>query len=435
MKNKYRWVIGGMLILSSILNYVDRAALPIVAPLVSKDLGLNPAQLGTIFSAFFLGYAVFCFIGGQAVDRFGPKRVYGWTMALWSLFCGATAIVTGFGQLLVFRVLFGAGEGPMGTVTNKMVSNWFPREEVGLMMGLAPTGGNMLGAAITGPLIGYVALTFGWRASFVIVMMTGFAWVVAWRLLATEKPADHRRVSPAELSLIQAGRPGGAALPTGAVLPLARYLRSPTVIAIGISFFASNYVLYFFLNWMPSYLVDVRHLNIKTMSILTVIPWAVSLVGCVLGGVISDQIILRGGRPLFARKIVIVVGLAAGAVCLALGTLVQTTTMAIVLIALAIVFIITIPAACWALLQETIPANRMGGVGGYVHFLANLSGIIGPAITGFIIQYGGGYNSSFLLAGAVSVVGALVVIIFVRERSDLAALGGSSTVLGSSERH
>ena len=101
-------------------------------------------------------------------------------MALWSLFCGATAIVTGFGQLLFFRVLFGAGEGPMGSTTNKTVHNWFPREEVGLVMGLTSTGGNMIGAAIAGPVVGFIAVAFGWRVSFVIIMLIGFIWVAAW---------------------------------------------------------------------------------------------------------------------------------------------------------------------------------------------------------------------------------------------------------------
>jgi MFS family permease len=422
MLKNYRWVVGALLVMASALNYIDRSALPIVAPLVSKDLHLNAAQLGTVFSAFFLGYAVFCFIGGQAADRFGPKRVYACTMALWSLFCGATSIVTGFGQLLFFRVLFGAGEGPMGSTTNKTVHNWFPREEVGLVMGLTSTGGNMIGAAIAGPVVGFIAVAFGWRVSFVIIMLIGFAWVAAWRLLVKDNPADSRHVSAAELQLIQTNRAGAAVTAAQSALPLKHYLRSPMIIAIAVAFFAANYILYFFLSWMPSYLTDVRHLDIKTMSILTVIPWAVGLAGCVLGGWISDRILQRTGDAIFARKVVIVGGLGAAAVCLFLGTQITSTFMAILLIALAIMVSNATPLACWALLQETVPGNRVGGVGGYVHLLSNLSGIFGPAITGFIIQYGGGYNSSFVLAGGVSIVGGLAMMMFVRQPRENYAL-------------
>jgi ACS family hexuronate transporter-like MFS transporter len=415
MANKYRWVVGMMLIAASILNYIDRAALPIVAPLISKDLHLDPAQLGTIFSTFFLGYAIFCFLGGQASDRFGPKKVYAWAMAFWSLFCGATAIVTGFAELLVFRLMFGVGEGPMGSVTNKTVHNWFPRREAGLVMGMTPTGGNMVGAAIAGPIVGFMAAAFGWRVPFVVIMLIGFVWVVAWYVLVTDEPGQNRRVSQDELRSIQADGGSAAAEEEQSVQKLAHYLLSPAILATAMAFFASNYILYFFLSWMPSYLTDVRHLNIKTMSVLTVVPWTFGLIGSVGSGILSDAILRRTGRAVFARKIMIVVGLAVAALCLFMGTQVASTFMAIALMSSAIAVMNATPAACWALLQTTVPARRIGGVGGYVHFLSNLAGVIGPAITGFIIQYGGGYNSSFLLAGLVSVAGALAMAVFVRE--------------------
>jgi MFS transporter, ACS family, hexuronate transporter len=414
MTRNYRWIVGILLFSASILNYIDRAALPIIAPFLSKDLHLNPAQLGTIFSTFFIGYAPFCFIGGQASDRFGPKRVYGWAMAFWSLFCGATAIVTGFAQLLIFRLLFGVGEGPMGSVTNKTVRNWFPRQEAGFVMGLAPTGGNMIGAAIAGPVVGFMAAAFGWRIPFVVIMLIGFAWFVAWRILVTDDPSQSRHVSAEELRLIRSNVGHDAVADERLPLPLVHYLRSPVVLAIGSAFFASNYILYFFLSWMPSYLTDVHHLNIKTMSALTVVPWTFGLIGSVGGGMMSDAILRRTGDGIFARKVMIVGGLAGAALCLFMGTQIDSTSMAIVLMSLSIALMNMTPTTCWALLQAIVPTKRMGAVGGYVHLLANLSGIVGPAITGFIVQYGGGYNSSFLLAGGVSMAGALAVAVFVR---------------------
>jgi MFS transporter, ACS family, hexuronate transporter len=422
MIRNYRWIVGALLFSASILNYIDRAALPIIAPLLSKDLHLNAAQLGTIFSTFFIGYAPFCFIGGQASDRFGSKRVYGWAMAFWSLFCGATAIVTGFAQLLIFRLLFGVGEGPMGSVTNKTVRNWFPRQEVGLVMGMAPTGGNMIGAAIAGPVVGFIAATFGWRIPFVVIMLIGFAWFVAWRLLVTDDPSQNRHISAEELRLIRSNAGQDAVADERPASPLMHYLRSPVVLAIASAFFASNYILYFFLSWMPSYLMDVHHLNIKTMSVLTFVPWTFGLIGSAGGGIISDAILRRTGDGIFARKIMIVGSLAGAALCLFMGTRVSSTFMAIVLMSFSIALMNMTPTGCWALLQAIIPIKRVGGVGGYVHLLANLAGIVGPAITGFIIQYGGGYNSSFLLAGAVSVVGALAVAVFVRKERFVRAM-------------
>jgi MFS family permease len=139
------------------------------------------------------------------------------------------------------------------------------------------------------------------------------------------------------------------------------------------------------------------------------------LIGGVGGGILSDAILRRTGKGIFARKVMIVGSLAGAALCLFMGTQIASTSMAIVLMSLSIALMNITPPTCWALLQAIVPAKRIGGVGGYVHLLANLSGIVGPAITGFIVQYGGGYNSSFLLAGSVSVVGALAVTVFVHE--------------------
>jgi sugar phosphate permease len=281
-------------------------------------------------------------------------------------------------------------------------------------MGLAPTGGNMLGAAIAGPVVGFMAAAFGWRIPFVVIMLIGFVWFVAWRILVTDDPAQNRHVSAEELRLIRSDAGHDAVTDERLPSPLLHYLCSPVVLAIAVAFFASNYILYFFLSWMPSYLMDVHHLNIKTMGALTVVPWTFGLIGSAGGGMVSDAILRRTGDGVFARKILIVGSLAGAALCLFMGTRIASTSAAIVLMSLSIALMNMTPTACWALLQTIVPTKRIGGVGGYVHLLANLSGIVGPAITGFIVQYGGGYNSSFLLAGGVSAVGALAVAVFVR---------------------
>ncbi|MFL9913704.1 MFS transporter [Paraburkholderia sp. RL17-337-BIB-A] len=410
---KYRWVIAALLFAASIIAFIDRAALSVAAPFVRADLHLSPAQMGTIFSAFFGGYALFCFVGGWASDRFGPKRTYAVSMLVWSVFCGLTATASSFTTLLILRIFFGVGEGPMGAVTNKTARNWFPPRETGIVMGLSPTGGNMVGAAFASPLVAALAIAFGWRMAFIVIMLLGLIWLSAWLWLMKDRPALSRRVGEAERQYIEAER-GEATADTREVMPLGYYLRSPLVLGIAFAFFASNYILYFFLSWLPSYLVDVRHLDIRSMSIIGSIPWMMGLPGCALGGVFSDRLLTRTGNPMFARKIIVVGGLLIGAVLLALSTQVTTTGAAVTLIA-AITFLnATTPLACWALVQELVPSRRVGAVGGYVHFLSNLSGIIGPAATGYIIQYGGGYGASFVMASMVAAVAALVVCFFVR---------------------
>jgi ACS family hexuronate transporter-like MFS transporter len=419
---KFRWFIAALLFTAGAIAFIDRAALSVAAPFVRAELHLSPSQMGTIFSAFFAGYAIFCFIGGYAADRFGPKKTYAVSMLIWSVFCGLTSIASSFTHLLVLRVFFGVGEGPMGSVTNKTARNWFPPKETGIVMGLSPSGGNMVGAACAGPVVAYLASNFGWRAAFVGIMLLGFVWLAAWLWLMTDLPGQNKRVSKEEVRYIEEDRLSVAAPVLEDDLPLRHYLQSPLVLGIAFAFFASNYILYFFLSWLPSYLVDVRHLDIRSMSLLGSIPWIMGLLGCTLGGLFSDALLRKSGNPTFARKIIVIGGLVAGAILLLLATQVRTTTSAIVIIA-AITFLnTTTPLACWALVQETVPTGRVGSVGGYVHFLSNLSGIVGPAATGFIIEFGGGYGASFVMAGAIAALAAIVVTVFVRAPAPRAAI-------------
>ena len=131
MLKKKRWQLVFLLFLAGVVNYLDRSALSVAAPLVTQDLSLTPADLGLIFSSFFFGYAIFNFIGGWASDKLGGKRVFTLAMGVWSAFCALTAAATGFVSLLVIRVFFGVGEGPLSSTINKVVNNWFPASRGG----------------------------------------------------------------------------------------------------------------------------------------------------------------------------------------------------------------------------------------------------------------------------------------------------------------
>jgi MFS transporter, ACS family, hexuronate transporter len=129
MFSRLRWIPVWMLFAGGLINYMDRSALSIAAPLMMRDLHIDTVQLGFIFSSFFAGYALFNFVGGYVSDVFGPKRAFTVAMTLWSVFCGLTAAAVGLTSLFVVRVLFGFGEGPFSAAANKMVSNWFPRRD------------------------------------------------------------------------------------------------------------------------------------------------------------------------------------------------------------------------------------------------------------------------------------------------------------------
>ncbi|SDR61229.1 MFS transporter [Paraburkholderia tuberum] len=427
MRFQYRWAVAALLFFAGMLNYLDRAALSIVAPLVKAELHINDAQLGILFSSFFIGYCVFCFVGGWAADKYGPRKVFALAAGFWSVFCGATAFVGSFASLMVARVAFGVAEGPMGTTTNKSISNWFPRSEAGRAVGLT-NAGQPLGAAIAAPIVGLVALRFGWRISFIAIAIMGFAWIAVWWRCFRDHPKDHPAVSRQEVAHILADRQASvqvdgetAASNAGGVM---HYLVSLPVLGVAVAFFAFNYVLYFFLSWLPSYFTDYQHLDIKHMSIVGILPWLAATAGFVLGGMLSDGLYKKTGDVLFARKTVIMLGLGVAALSVLLVSRVSSLVPAVTLIAIASLFAFMTPQACWSLLQDIVPSERIGATGGFVHLLANLAGVLSPSITGFLIQYGAGYSSAFVLASALGCVGMIVLWLCVRQ-TQVARLRGA----------
>ncbi|WP_250866658.1 MFS transporter [Caballeronia sp. INSB1] len=424
---KYRYVVAGLLFTAGAINYMDRAALGIVAPIVSKTLDLSPSQLGIIFSSFFIGYSIFSFLGGYFADKWGTVRVFTYAMGLWSLFCGLTAAATGFVSLLLCRVFFGIGEGPMSSNTNRTISNWFPRHETSTMIGFTFSG-QTLGNAIAGPIVGLIAYAFDWRMSFIVIAVLGFLWLVVWRIFVTDKPASNARVHADERRLIDESRAvAEAANVEDDGMTLGAYLRRPSTLALGAGLFAVNYTQYVFISWLPSYLTNVLHLDLKQMSIITSIPWICGAIGYFGGGLIGDWIYRRMDDPVKARKLVATIPLALSGVAVLSITSATSLAAAVGLIAAALLFLTGSCQAIWAIQHEILPLHRQGGVGGFIHFLSNLSGIIGPALTGFLIQYFGGYHSAFLFGALIDFTGVIAMVLFVHNRrvSDLGIAGQS----------
>lgn len=409
---RYRFVIAFLLFIAGIINYMDRAALGVAAPFVKKDLGLSPAELGLIFSTFFFGYAAFAFVGGTLADRYGPRAVYSWSAALWSVLCGLTGVVGGFTSMLVVRILFGFAEGPMNSTTNRTITTWFPREETSRTIGFTFSG-QTVGSAIAAPVVGLLAIAYGWRISFFAIGALGLVWVVAWRWLMTDKPADNPRAGRGEIEMIAQSRAVDV-VPQNEAKPLRHYLALPSTLSLGLGMFAVNYTLYIFLSWLPSYLTNALHLPVKQMAFVAAIPWACGFVGYAGGGVVADFMYKRMKNHVTARKVATIVPLALAAVALLAVNMATGVTMAVALIAFAVMMLTASVQACWATIHELVPQARVGGVSGFIHLLSNISGIIGPTATGLAVQYLGGYSSAFAVASAVAVAGVVAMAIFVK---------------------
>ncbi len=409
------WMTVLLLFIVYGINYLDRVALSITAPMVQKDLGIDAAQMGVVFSTFFVGYALFNFLGGLASDRLGPKLVYVLAVGLWSIFCGMTAVAVGFVSLLIVRLLFGMAEGPLCAAANKMVNNWLPREAAATAMGLL-SAGSPLGGAIAGPIVGLLAAQLGWRPAFWIVCAIGLAWVVVWMIAASDRPTlQPNAAGLATETNERRGTTGGKNRATGmAAQPLSQYIKQPRILATAVAFFSYNYVLFFFLSWFPSYLVKAHHLNIRDMSIATVVPWLVGTVGLACGGAISDAIYKMTGNLLLSRRIVLVTCLLGAGVCVAISGTVQSTQGAVALMSVSLFFLYVTGAIYWAIVQDVVHPERVGGVSGFLHCVGSLSGVVGPSVTGLIVERTGSFASAFVLAGAIAMVGAVLSGLFVR---------------------
>ncbi|PWW11765.1 MFS transporter [Mangrovibacter plantisponsor] len=416
MIKNLRWVIVLLLFLVYMINYLDRVALSITVPMIEKDLMLNAEQFGLIFGSFFFGYALFNFVGGLAVDKFGPTLVMGGAVIMWSLFCGLTALATGFYSLLILRVLFGMAEGPICASANKMINGWFPQKQAATAVGLL-SAGSPLGGAVAGPIIGYLALGFGWRPAFVIIFTIGIVWALGWFLIAADSPLRSKRATEQEkqeIALLKSQETHLTPVDDSTAPPLSHYLKQPIILVTAFAFFCYNYILFFFLSWFPAYLVQAHNLDIKSMSLTTMIPWIVGFIGLALGGYISDKIFNITGRLLLSRKIVLVVCLLMAAICVALAGTVSSVVPAVALMSVSIFFLYITGAIYWAIIQDVVHQARVGGASGFIHLIGSVSGIVGPIVTGYIVQTSGKFTSAFILAGTVAALGALLVLLVIR---------------------
>ncbi|EBP2450486.1 MFS transporter [Salmonella enterica] len=405
MYTNRRYFILILLFIASMINYIDRAALSILAPYITTDLNVNKAELGLIFSSFAIGYAVFCFIGGWLADKYGPRRIFAGSMGLWSLFAGLTCAAFNFASLFVIRVIFGAAEGPMGSVTNKTIVKWFPVKERARAVGVSFSG-NPLGGAVSAPIVAAAALAFGWRLTFIGMMVVGLVWVVVW--LAATKGSESKESELPASAAVASSVTEETAEPDK---KLSWYLKQPVILFTALAFFAYSYILFFFMTWFPSYLLVARGLNMRDMSIANVLPWLLGFVGLVSGGFISDYIYKITHNLLFSRKVVIVTGLIIAAICITASALVANLYSAIALMSVGMFAMYVTTSCYWAIVQDTVKGNNVGAVSGFIHFLANLAGVVAPMITGFIVQGTGQYYSAFYLVGALAIVSAVLLML------------------------
>ena len=323
-----RWNILALLVALSFVAYLLRTNMSVAGQRMMGDLGLSQVQLGWVLAAFAWGYALFQLPGGLLGEWQGGRKALTLIALFWGVLNLLVALVpdsSAMGPLVIIsalailRFLMGAAQAPLFPVLGgHTIARWFPVSGWALPNALT-NAGLTLGAAATGPLIAWLILSFGWRGSFALTAPLAFLIAAAWWWYGRDDPAQHRAVNREEISLIDADRPRSEAV-TNARGAWKVVLRSREVLLITASYFLSNYVFYFFFNWLYIYLVEVRRFQELQGGLLAAAPWVTGAIAATLGGWACDGLTRRRGIRVGARVVIMVGLLVSGGFILAAAT-------------------------------------------------------------------------------------------------------------------
>lgn len=368
------------------LNYVDRGAIAVAAPLMKGDLGLTATQFGTAVSAFFWIYAPVQLVVGWLCDRFSVYRLMAWGVMLWAASTLLMGFVGGFASLLVLRVILGVGESVVFPASGKIIARHVPAEGRGMANAWCAAG-IALGPAIGTLAGGMILATLGWRAIFIVFGLATLIWLVPWRRVVATLPSRHDDED-------------------SATVPVSALLRIWALWAMGIGHAAGNFGFYFLLAWLPLFLVQQRGLTIAEMTLLATLGYSVQAAAALTLGSISDRWTRSGRSEAAMRRWMLVIGqlLMAGCI-LGIGGSGDMVTLGIVL-CLAGVATASLSMNLYSVAQMFAGPRAAGTWIGIQNALGNVSGILGPVITGIIIDRSG-YGDAFILAAAVAAFGAI----------------------------
>jgi ACS family glucarate transporter-like MFS transporter len=398
---KRYWLIFGTFLLSMLL-YVDRACIATAKDAIHDDLGFSETQWGWIMAAFGLGYALCQTPAGLAADRFGPRRLLTGVVAFWSLFTALTGAAWNFLSMLVFRVLFGAGEAGAFPGCARAYFSWLPTSERGLAQGINFSG-SRLGAAAAMPLVAWMIDTCGWRPTFIILGFIGFFWAVFWFLWFRDEPEDHPKISEAERELILAQRQtaasgdGAASRLTAATLFGSRNMW----LAMG-QYICSNFTFYFAISWSFPYVKKTFGLDSVEAGFYTAIPLIGGALGNWLAGSVVDAI-YRSGRWRLSRQLPAIVGFLLAAAGLVGTQYVESAIGYSVFMAIAILGADMTLSPSWAFCID-IGRKNAGAVSGTMNMAGNLAAVATMLAFPYLYEWTGSTTPYFLTAAVLNVM-------------------------------
>lgn len=428
---RVRWFLVFWLFVLGAVSYLDRVNIAIAGSAMAEEYHLTQVQLGSIFSAFLIGYALFQTPGGWLADRLGPRYVLTIGVVWWGIFTALTAslssTITGaLSCLILIRFLLGAGEAIIYPACNRFVSQWIPSQERGLANGLIFAGVGA-GTAAAPVFVTYLMIHHGWRAPFWASTILGLIVGLVWYIAARDSPEQHSLVSPAELSYIRQFRepkpvtnltsdflPADSVSTTSSRLGWQQIATNKNILAVTISYFCFGYVAWIFFSWFYIYLAKVRGLDLKTSAFYSTLP-PLAIVVCSLGGgIICDAMTKTYGKRI-GRCGVACFALVLASMILVLGSRVASAPLASIVLSGGVGALYIAQSSYWSVTAD-IAGNSAGVVSGFMNMGGQLGGALTASLTPAIAQRYG-WTSSFLVAAIFSGVGGLIWLLVEPDRS------------------
>ena len=402
-QSRFAWLIVFLLFAGSVLNYMDRSLVSVIMPQVRRDLALTNADFGLAVNAFLVMYAAFYILGGRIADRLGYRGAFALTVAFWSIACMAHALVQGLRSLALCRAILGMGEGGFYPAAMRGAAQWFPPESRAKAVGLILSA-LCVGSLLTPPLVAWITIHYGWRASFLVIGALGLLLLPPWLLLHRH---IHRVCGAGDPTLSEKReRETGASAEDE--LSLSEVLKTRKYWCVLAARASADAAWYFYLFWIPGYFQDVRRFDLATVGRFLWIPFFCAGVGALTGAWASSALIRRGlgldrsrKTILFASLSLCVVGASA---CFA-----PAAYLALALVSLALFGHQSYGSNIHTVITEITPPRHIAVLYGITGAAGTLLGAVAQLAIGRVIDLFG-YKPAFVWAGGMAVLAAIFLL-------------------------
>src|SRR6478672_13339722 len=406
--NGLRWIIVGMIFFATLINYIDRLTISVLAPKIVEDLKLTNTQFGEIATWFLFAYTISQALSGKLYDRVGIKRGFTVSIVVWSLAAVGHTWSVGLRSLSAFRFLLGLGEAGNWPGAAKTVGEWFPARQRAFGMAIFNSGA-AIGSIVAPPVIvGLYGYFEHWQPVFVITGLLGFVWLIVWWIVY-DKPENHKWLTSAELAVIKDGSEEEADSDDVSSLGWLDLLRYRQTCAIIVSRFLVDPIWWLYITWLPLFLYQVHGFDLKQIGLFAWVPYVAADAGSLFGGWLSGFLIGRGWSVNASRKAAIAIA----AVLMPAGIAAAYTPNAMA--ALALIGVVLFGFQVWINNVQTLPSDffptrAVGSVAGLGGTGAGLGSMIFTFGTGWVVD-NFSYTPVLVTAGLLAPIGTIVLFV------------------------